>query len=463
MSIKYKIAFLFASLVTVFFAIASVSIYFFSAKERDQSFKIRLKNRAFSTAKVYEGISDKNFSVLQQMDAGAVASLYEKSITIVGNGNSYEYMFSDKPGDSLFLSQDIIERAKIDNEYYFKKKSKRIIAIYNVNNINSNGSFVIAVSASDIDGEEYLRQLKGILAVTVLLAMMLSFYVGLMFAKKMIRPIKKITGEVNLITSSNLSQRIKVKAAKDELTTLAQTFNDLLDRLQDSFAIQRRFISNASHELSTPLTSVSSQLEVAMQKRRTREEYISTMQSVYEDIKALQVLTRSLLDIAKMGSHGSIDLNEVRVDEVLFKTISDIKKQNETYKVKIDFEELPADERSLSVFANANLLYIAFRNIIENGCKYSDDHQSSVKISAGEINIIIDVINNGDVIAEADIQNVFQPFFRSDSAQQKPGFGLGLTLAKRILLLHKGTINVQSDLEKGTIFTICLPHLPAIT
>ena len=369
MSIKYKIALLFSLLVTIILATLSVSVYFFSADERENSFKIRLKNRALSTAKVYSGINDKNFSVLQKMDAAAVASLYNKSLTIAVNNESHEYMYSEKPGDSLYLTKEIIEKTKIDNEHFFTYKNKKAIAVYN---IDSDNNFIVAVSASDIDGKEYLRQLKKILLIAMMLSVVFSFYAGILFANNLIRPIKRIIREVNLITSNNLSQRIKINDAKDELTTLALTFNNLLDRLQDSFAIQRRFISNASHELSTPLTSISSQLEVAMQKNRSPEEYRDVMESLYEDIKELQLLTRSLLDIAKIGSQGSIDLDEVRLDELLFKVLSDVKKQNKGYKIQMNFETFPTDEKLLTIFGNFNLLYIALKNIIENGCKYSD-------------------------------------------------------------------------------------------
>ena len=455
MSIKLKIAFLFAILVTIILTIVSVAVYLFSVKERQNTFNSSLRNRALSTAKVYSGIQDSNFSVLQRLDAAGIASLNYKSISIADLKGSLNYLFSDEAGDSLILTQEIIDKARLKKEYFFSYGDKKAIAVYNT---DSGKIFIVAVAAADIYSEEYLMHLKKILLIAMLSAAVLSFFTGLLFAVNLIRPIKRLTGEVNLITSNNLSQRIETKNTRDELNKLAQTFNDLMDRLQDSFAIQRRFISNASHELSTPLTSISSQLEVALQRTRTTEEYREVMKSVHEDIHELQQLTRSLLDIAKTGSQGSLDLTEVRLDEVLFKVVSDVQKQNKTYKVNVEFETFPEDESLLTTFGNANLLYIAFKNIIENGCKYADNHQSIVSVQFEEFRIIVKVANAGDIIAEADIQNIFQPFFRTSSAIKKPGFGLGLTLTRRILLLHKGVIQVESDIEKGTVFTISLSN-----
>src|SRR4029077_10234326 len=128
------------------------------------------------------------------------------------------------------------------------------------------------------------------------------------------RPLSQIIHEVKEISTYNLSHRIQAGTGQDELSQLANTFNELLGRLQEFFAIQRRFISNASHELSTPLTSVSSQLEVTLQKERSIDEYKQVLWSISEDVQHMRQLTKSLLEIAKTGSQGGIELNEVRVD-----------------------------------------------------------------------------------------------------------------------------------------------------
>lgn len=455
MSIKYKIALLFAALATLLFTIIGLSVYFFSVAERDLSFNKRLKNRALSTAKVYAGIQDSNFTMLKKMDAFGVASLLNKSVTITRYNKTPEYLFSDKQGDSMYLTPAIIEQTKNNAEYYFTYNNRKAVAIYHGDNTDN---FIVAVAAQDVDGREFIEQLKKILFLSLGLLILLSFITGIIFAKSLIRPMAQITAEVNLITSNNFSRRIKITNSGDELSRLANTFNNLLDRLEESFSVQRRFISNASHELSTPLTSISSQLEVALQKERTALEYKRVMQSIYEDTRDMQLLTHSLLDIAKTGAHGGIDLLEIRLDEVLFKVVTDLRRQRPEYKVELDFDIFPDDEKLLTVYGNSNLLYIAIKNIIENGCKYSDNRKALVTVSFNKHEILIKVLNNGDVISEADIQNIFQPFFRAPSALQKPGFGLGLTLTKRILSLHKGTIEVESIAESGTTFIITIPN-----
>ncbi len=454
MSIRYKIALLFVALVTLLFGIISISVYYFSAKERSTTFNNRLKNRALTTAQVYKIVADSSFNVLKRIDTSAVGSLYNKTILVIDNNNSVQYSFSDNRFDSLSSLKQIISNTKKDGLYFFTTENRKAVAYYDI-----PGNFTVVVAAYDADGHEYLNQLKNILWLSFISAVILSFFAGLYFATNLVQPIKKIIGEVDLISSNNLSQRIEIHKAGDELTRLAETFNNLLDRLNDSFAIQRRFISNASHELSTPLTSVSSQLEVALQKERTSAEYREVMESIYEDTKELQQLTRSLLDIAKTGSQGTIDLIEVRLDEVIFKVSADIQKQNKLYKVNFQFNSFPDEEKLLTVFGNPDLIYIAFKNVIENGCKYSENNQSNVNILFEPSAITVFVKSIGDVISEADIQNIFQPFFRTNNARKKEGFGLGLTLTRRILFLHKATITATSNKEKETVFTIQFPNI----
>lgn len=456
MSIKVRISLLFALIVTIILLLLNTSVYYFTSVDRRNNFKKRLKNRTVSTTDMYMQFKNGNLDMLHRMDSVGGASLYEKSVLIQDLSGNRLYSYDRDNNDSVSFDGQVLEKAKFEKEYYFNAGNKEGVSVLHDDN---ESHFVISLAAHDTDGFEKLNKLKNILLVSFLGGILAALFMGYLFALRLVRPISNMARQAGLITTSNLSSRIETNNPNDELHHLAASFNNLLDRLQESFQIQRRFISNASHELSTPLTSVSSQLEVTLQKERTPEEYKKMILSVQEDVLQLQQLTRSLLEIAKTGRHGSIDLNEVRIDEVIIKVASDVKKQNPDCNIKLDFGEFPDDERLLEVFGNADLLYSAFRNIVENGCKYSDDKTATVNINYTEKKITLKISSKGDIIAEADIQNIFEPFFRTGPALAKPGFGLGLTLAKRIISLHKGSIDVTSDPETGTIFTISLPSI----
>ncbi|HVZ57146.1 MAG TPA: HAMP domain-containing sensor histidine kinase [Chitinophagaceae bacterium] len=458
MSIRLRISLLFTLLVTLILLLLSLTVYYFAAVNRKSAFKTRLRTRAVSTAQVYAALGGSNLDILDRMNAGSVSSLYNKSVTLLDSLNQPVYTYNSDPHETRPLPQDILDKAGNGEEYYFVQGDKEGIAI---RHDDSTHHFIVGVAAYDMDGRSAMAGLRQILVVAFLAGILITLLSGYLFASQLVKPLARITRQVNLITSNNLSQRIETTPSRDELNRLSLTFNDLLDRLQASFEIQRRFISHASHELSTPLTAISSQLEVTLHKDRDPEEYRRVMASIYEDVEQMKQLTRSLLEIAKAGSQGSIDLSEVRVDEIILKVAADVEKQNPSYHVSPDFGEFPEEERQMVVFGNADLLYSAFKNLAENGCKYSADQRAFLNLRFQDKMVEVTISSKGDVIAESDIQQIFEPFFRAGSVQDKPGFGLGLTLTRRIISIHKGRIRVSSDPELGTTFTITLPSLEA--
>ncbi|MBO9572286.1 MAG: HAMP domain-containing histidine kinase, partial [Chitinophagaceae bacterium] len=352
--------------------------------------------------------------------------------------------------------QKVIDETKANGQYFYRIDKREVLAIYYT---EEGLGIIVLVAAYDLDGWIQLQRLKQIFIIALLLGIATSMIAGHVFSKQLLKPVAQIITEVNDISSHNLSHRIRMgDDTQDELSQLAGTFNELLDRLQESFNSQRRFISNASHELSTPLTSISSQLQVALQRDRTPDEYRQVLQSVQEDVMQMRELTKSLLEIAKTGSEGNIELNEVRIDEVLFKVMADMKKVNASYNVELDFIDSPDNEDyGFLVFGNTDLLYIAVKNLVENGCKYSSDYMAKVNLSFNNQSTLIEVNSIGEPISKEEIDKIFQPFYRSSNSAGKSGFGLGLALAKRIVGLHKGTLEVKSDMSTGTSFRIVLP------
>jgi two-component system, OmpR family, sensor histidine kinase ArlS len=450
---------LFTLLVTAIISLLTYSVFYFARLERIQVFDKRLRSRANYSTQLYSVLGgDSAIKFMRKMDntSSIGGALPSRSIAIYSDDGAVLYRF-DMPGTQpLTLTTDLLQEVRAKGEKFFPIDNRDAIAIRRV---TPQKSFVVVVAGHDDDGIERVETLNKILFFSLALGVCLAALVSYLFAGQLLRPIAQIIREVKEISSYDLSHRIQAGTGQDELSQLAYTFNDLLERLQEAFAIQRRFISNASHELSTPLTSVSSQVEVILQKDRSADEYKQVLSSVREDVQQMRQLTKSLLEIAKTGSQGGIELNEVRVDEVLLKVTADVKKLNADYKVELDFGEFPEDEKDFVVFGNGELLYIAIKNIVENGCKYSPDKKSVVDLTFAHHKLFIQVVNRGDAIAAEEIPQIFQPFYRGSGTGSSRGFGLGLALAQRIIALHKGTIAVVSDEHHGTRFTVELPAI----
>jgi signal transduction histidine kinase len=369
--------------------------------------------------------------------------------------NRRVYRYSDESGDSLNIETEILDHARVKGSVYYTEGKREVIAYHFADN---NSRLVIVVAGEDVEGRENLKNLSEILLISFLVGNIFVLISGYFFSKGLLLPIKNISKDVAEISARNLARRIEPGKSKDEWYQLSVTLNDLLNRLQESFDMQRRFISNASHELSTPLTAISSQLEVSLQRERSAEEYKKVLQSIHQDVHHLTKLTQTLLEFAKAsGNPGGLEIDLVRIDEIILELPAAVAKINSAYTVKIEFDNLPEEEESLLVFGNEPLLFTAINNIVVNACKYSEDHIANVKLQVLKNAISIDVRDSGKGIENSEIEKIFQPFYRTDESRVEQGFGLGLSLANRIIKIHKGNIEVSSEINKGTTFHITLP------
>lgn len=455
MKIKYRITILFTLLVTFILFFVCASIYYFSDLNRKIDFKIRLRNRALSTISLLVKVEGIDKELLQRIDQNMLISLREKSVIVYDNNNNEVYRYRDEGALFERPTSTILQYARDNGEYVYSNGNRDVIAVkYRA----GNQEYISIAAAYDKEGLEKMSELRFVLLISFISGTLITLLSGLIFSSRLVVPIKKITSEVKEISSQNLSRRIILNETKDELHELSSTFNELLTRLQQSFEIQRRFIANASHELSTPLTSISSQLEITLQNSRNAEEYKTVLLSVYDDVKNLNRLTRSLLELAKAsGTSDGMELSLFRIDEMLMKLPVELRKTNEQFKVELHFDTFPEDEDKLLVFGNGDLLESAIKNIVLNACKYSDDHIANVGLNFSDDQLKIVITDHGLGIKEEEHALVFQPFFRSSNESTTEGFGLGLSLAARIVKLHKGDIQLNNNTPKGSIFTISLP------
>lgn len=456
MKLTYKINLLFTIIVSGILLAVALLVYTVSEKNVNTDFQHRLNTRAARTAHLFNVFRNDTSNLLKKLDATTPPALVNKNIALYDDARNLLYEYHDDSSYRLNPLPDWFDQAVENGEAYFRDGIKDVCMLYDTSGLHH---FIVMVAADNVAGKQYIKDLKRAFLLFYPGAVLVTLLAGFLFSRSIIRPVKETIHDVRLITSQNLSKRLYVGKRKDELAELNNTFNDLLNRLEEAFAIQRRFISNASHELSTPLTSVSSQIEVALMQSRSGEEYRAVLQSVWEDVKELNQLTRNLLEIAKAGTHGAISLEKLRVDEILMKALGDVTKQHPGYRVSPDFDELPENEKECQVFGNAHLLYIAIRNILENGCKYSPDHTVQVRLHFEPETVQLDFVNKSEGIPAEELDNLFEPFYRSANASGLPGVGLGLTLSRRIISLHKGTLQLESDAVNGTRFSIRLPVL----
>lgn len=447
--IRQRISVLFFLIVSGMFLAAGFLTYQLTKNEREQRFRVRLENRLRSNARIF--METKDFNVLRKMDSLMVSSFQQKRVAILDKSFSYIYYYADGAADTLALNTTLL--GLLQQKTYFQWADEDMI--YFFQQVNHQGeTYYLMVGAADQYGTYFLARLRSTLWIMFVVFILIILVSSYFFTNIVIKPVEKIALQVKGIDSSKLDQRIVSPSTGDEIEELAVSFNRLLKQLEESFLIQRKFISNASHELSNPLSVISSQLEVALQKKRTAPYYEQVITSVHDDIVVINKLTMSLLEIARLGADGTIALGEIRLDELVTKIAEDISRQVPGYSVKISFGEFPENPELLTIYGNQQLLYMALRNITENGCKYSPDHAVRISVQFLPETVHIAISNTGSYIEPAEQELIFQPFYRMEKHKSERGSGLGLTLARRILSLHKATVSVQSVITEGTVFTV---------
>lgn len=305
-----------------------------------------------------------------------------------------------------------------------------------------------------------IAQFIGVLALLAPLAVILAMWVVFTVTGRALSPLSTMVRRAERITAERLNERLPVHNPKDDLGHAALVFNELLQRLEDSFRQLKRFTSDASHELRTPLASLRSIGEVNLQTEHTEEEYREVIASMLEEVRRLTQLVDSLLAISRADS-GQIGLKTSSfllldlVHEVL--GVVGILAEDKHQAIRAQGCE------KIVVRADRGIVRQAVMNVVDNAIKYSPEHsQITIDLKAEPKGspewAVISVMDEGPGIPEAEQARIFDRFYRMDSGRSRDrgGAGLGLAIAKWAVEVHSGAIAVASDGE-GSCFTIRLP------
>lgn len=454
MQIRTRLTLQFTFLVSAIVLIAFISIYYFTAQFSEREFYRRLKDKAVTSAILLIKVEGVDSALLQVIDRAKRDNLYKETIRIYDQENKEKYFSGDT---TKFLSVDAFENVRRDGEVRLQKNE------YNVAGVlfrDKGFDYVVVAAAVDINRTARLFELKRLLTFSFLILTAVVFVSGWIYSGRALRPIKRIMAEVNSISPQNLDQRLKESPYEDEMGRLILIFNELLGRIAKAFQLQKMFVSNVSHELKNPLTNITSQLEVTLLKERNKEEYKQIIESVLEDIQGLNQLSNSLLELARLNrEQDSFTMNRVRLDEIIWDVRDFISTIDSSYRVEVSIHEMPEDENKLTVLGNPYLLKIAFQNIVENACKFAFDKSAKISLTSLENELMVEVSDHGPGIEKKDINNVFEPFFRTDATSKVKGYGIGLPLSNRIISIHKGIIKINSTPGKGTTVSVSMAAL----
>lgn len=458
MQIRTRLTVQFSLLVSSILLVTFFAIYFFSYYNSTEDFYDRLRSKAKSQAELLLKIPQVNTEVLKALDETNRDLIYNENTFIFDEKNRLIYSNPSNPQlKAIHVSNYWLDEIRKAGQIRYTDGDYKVVGIYYKYPFNRA---VVMLGAQDLYGQANLSNLSTLLTVLFFIVTLIVALVGWIFSKRALRPISKVMNAVEGILPQKLDTRLEVPNQKDEIGRLTTTFNKLLDRIETAFQMQKIFVANVSHELKNPLTKIRSQLEVSMLKQRSAADYELTIQSVLEDIQELAQLSNTLLELAKVSEDQRDLLTEtIRVDDLLLDSRLSLAQANPAYNILVNFDELPEDDNWLEVPGNSTLLKTAFLNLMDNACKFSENHTVNVGLSATNKVIALKFSDNGKGIPKEDQNLVFQPFYRSDNTANIKGYGIGLSLVERIIKLHNGTVAISSNLPKGTTVVVTFSHL----
>jgi heavy metal sensor kinase len=278
------------------------------------------------------------------------------------------------------------------------------------------------------------------------------------FSRQWQRSLRVVAEMAGQIDTRNLTkQRLFVPSEDAEVARLARTFNDLLDRLEASYKTEQRFVADASHELRTPLTVLRGEIEVALRKVRSAEDYGEVLKSSKEEIERMSRLVENLLALAHADAGEAIGKREI-VDLALVsrEVCKKLLPLADAKRIALQVDAAEPAEVSGDSLALDRIIF----NLVENAIRYSPpDEEVTVRTVADETRVKVEVVDTGQGIPAEQLAHIFDRFYRVDKARSRDfgGAGLGLSIAKSLVEAHGGRIEVHSELGKGSRFTVWLP------
>jgi len=455
MQIRYKIALQFTLIVLAILLVFSGIVYYRAESQRRTSFYDRLSRRAKTTARLLVDVKEFNTTLLKLIDKNSSSRLPEEEIFIYDYRNLLLYSNVEKV--SPYVTQERINEVRLAQEIKFHYEGRAVIGLVFEGRYDR---FVIIASAIDRNGRLQLKELIITLLFAFLGGILTTVGLALFFAHQSLRPISTINREIGEITAKNLRKRIHQGNEKDEIAQLAINFNLMLERLELAFTQQRQFVSHASHELRTPLSALKTEIQIGLSSHNSPEEHHHILQNLLNDTDRLIELSNGLLQLARINeTPEELPFDKVRMEEVLLNAQREVVTSHSDYQIQFDFDQIPEEDHLTLVIGNEALLKNVFVNLLENACKYTPNHQASLRLGFDTEWCIVRVIDQGIGISNQELPNIFQPFYRAKNAIDYHGFGIGLSIVKRIIELHEGQIEVKSKPHLGTEFIIKLKHL----
>ena len=372
------------------------------------------------------------------------AALYSSDGTMLYGQNPLEKHTSD-----LSFTSSYVWEMEVNGENYDLYDRQLTISLPGTDTLWIRG--VVPETKS----EQQLREITKMSLFLIPILLALFILGGYVLVDRFLSPLSKIERAAEQISEGyDLKKRIDVGDTHDEVSHLAEMFNSMLDRLEKAFDTERRFTSDASHELRTPTSVIMSQAEYTLEKERTVDEYIDAMEVISKQSHRMNSLLGDMLDYTRMDQKSDrYEMEKLDISRLVTETADQMALLGEK-NIQLSVDVAPW----LKIKGNEVLLSRMLQNLISNAYRYGvQDGSILVKLNKKGSDVELSIIDDGVGITKDDQEKIFDRFYQADTSRNIQGTGLGLSMVKKIVELHNGRIEVESEKDKGSLFRVLIP------
>lgn len=413
-------------------------------------------------------LADKVFAVRADLNAAGGPAVLSEQLKTLHTGDRAAYWVrvidaagrtvAETPGMGNLLPPRIFALGQISatarEEAQDYKTGGRLFSLVSTAASAGGSGYILQIAQDRTTDEQFERRFGFLVAAVLVCGIFASAAIAVTVTKRGLRPLAAMTRSLKRVAPDRLHERVPPHEWPRELQPVAVAFDDMLDRLEDSFTRLSQFSADLAHELRTPIANIRGEAEVALTRPRTPNEYEAVIESSVAECERLSGIIDNLLFLARAeAAEGQLHRQNFEARAAAEKIAA--------------YYEAIAEERQLriccegagTIFADPLLFGRALSNLVENALRFTPDGGAisiSVEPRAAETEIV--VRDTGAGIAPEHLPRVFDRFYRADPSRSSEGAGLGLALVKSIAKLHGGTVALASEVDRGTSVTIRFPH-----
>ncbi|MGV0946115.1 sensor histidine kinase [Empedobacter falsenii] len=440
MKLKHRLALYSVVIFSIIILIVSTIIYFSFYTEMEKKEFKSLQNKTLLASIYY--LEKDELPVLEHnnVQSQLIKTISRKNILIIDQNNK---KYNGNMADNKEITQQFIENIRSNKTDFFASKDFFYNGIFYHDN---QGDFVVITRESKQEFNEQMQSLLQILISVSLVGLIFIYLFSNFLGVIAYEPITKIIDQIKERDAKNFTEPLKLNKSYAEIEDLIKTYNHFIDRMAQTFNVQKNFIDYVSHELRTPITALLGTLEVTNHKKRTLEEYENVIVQLKQYTNDLQETLDQMMLLS--GAKTSFEFSQIRIDEVVWQVIENAILYHQA-RINVDLQVV--NNQLLTIQGNEKLLEVALNNLVSNAIKYSNNQPILVQFLEINHRLQIHISDLGIGILETDIKQIKQNFFRGKNTQDFQGKGIGLSMANIIFTLHQIDIEIVPNKPKGTI------------